>query len=166
MKKLIALMFCLAVMATVARAEYPEPKANKEISTQVADKVTGSLRVVVLKIYAADNSAEQYSGKAVILGFSEDFTKVDLLLGTTLTEGIDLIEQNSNAPILGKITNGMIKTADATAFKDFRPVQVKRRNRPEMFYRATLPVGNLTGNNLSNAKQMPKIPAQQAEKLL
>ena len=165
MKKLIALMFCLAVMATVARAEYPgAPK--KDVNESVTAQVNMGLRVVDLKIYAADNPTEAYNGKAVIVKFNDDFSKVTLLMDTTLTEGVDLIQQISEAAILGKITNGMIKMADAAALKNFQPIQVKQRNRSEMLLQVTLHVGKLTGNNKHNAQLMKPISSQQAVKAL
>lgn len=166
MKKLIALMFCLAVMATVARAEYPGASSKTDVNASVTAQVNASLRVVALKIYAADNQSEFYTGRAVIIKFNNDFSQVTLLMDTALTEGVDFIRQNSTAPILGKITSGMVKPEESGALTNFQPVKIQHRNRPEMLLQVVLHTGKLTGNNKHNAQVIKPITSQQAVKVL
>ena len=162
MKKLIALLFCLAVVAGVARAEYPNQKAD--LNDQVSAQVNKNLRVAEMMIYAANDATENYTGKAVILKVEKN--KIELLLDAKLTEGVDLIDQVNTGLILGKLVNGVIKTQNATALKVARSINIRRNNRPENLYVATLSVGKLEGNNARNASLIKPLDAQAATKLL
>lgn len=162
MKKLIALLFCLAVVVGVARAEYPNQKAD--LNKQVSAQVNNNLRVAEMMIYAANDATENYTGKAVILKVEKN--KIELLLDAKLTEGVDLIDQVNTGLILGKLVNGVIKTQNATALKVARSINIRRNNRPENLYVATLSVGKLEGNNAHNASLIKPLDAQAAVKLL
>ncbi len=162
MKKLIALLFCLAVVVGVARAEYPNQKAD--LNAQVSAQVNNNLRVVEMMIYAANDDTANHTGKAVILKIEK--SKIELLLDANLTQGVDLIDQTSAEPILGKLVNGVIKTNNATTLKVSRSISIRRNNRPENLYVATLSMGKLAGNNAHNASLIKPLDAKNAVKLL
>lgn len=164
MKKLIAFVSCVIVMTVMAYAERPAKKANLE--AQVTAQITNGLRVVDVTVYPAEDSADKTTGKAVIISFNQDKSKVDLLLDVNLTRAVDLADDEGTGPVLGKIVNGMIKVADASILKNIRSVQIQHRNRPEHVYRVTLAVGKLTGNNAHNAQLMQPISEQKAIELL
>ncbi len=164
MKKLIAVCCFVLAVASVGYAHKNAPK--KDLGTQVTEQIANNLRVVDVTLYPADNSAEQYHGKAVILSVDLKKSKVNLLFDVTLTQGVDLIDQVSTGPILGKLTNGILITKDAVLVNNFSSVNVQHRNRPEHLYRADFSLGKLTGNNAHNAQLLRQMPVQEAVKLL
>ncbi len=165
MKKLIALMCCLAITAVAAYAEYPGANASKELGTRLTGKVNGSLRVVSLKIYPANAPQQVYVGKAVIIGFNNNLTSMELLFSPSLSAAVDDINESGDTVILGQISVGMVKP-NTPARLTLRSVQIKNRNRDEIVYKATLPTEKLTGSNAHNAQVLKNISVQQAVKLL
>lgn len=165
MKKLIALLFCLAVVAGVARAEYPGASGGSRLSDKLTGTVNGSLRVVSFKIYPANAPDMVYTGKAVIIGFNNNLTSMDLLLDPSLSAAVDDINDSGDTVILGQVKVGMVKPENPARLT-FRSVQIKRNNRNETVYKATLPTEKLAGNNAHNAQVLKNISVQQATKLL
>ena len=152
MKKLIALMFCVAVLATAARAEYPqqEKKKKADMRQAVDQQVDKAQRVVALQVNTGNLPAEYANGKAVIIGTQKG--KLVLLTSQSLATDIDAL---GDEVVFATFTQNKKKTHGMIA-------NIKADN-PAMnqhFYVITLQVKN------GVSKQIPMLPLQEARKLL
>ena len=151
MKKLIALLFCVAVLATVARAEYPQaPKQKTGMQQTVDQQVDKAQRVVSLQVNTGNLPAEYANGKAVIVGTQKG--KLVLLTSQSLATDMDALGDD---PVFATFTQNK-KTTHALI------VDIKADNPAvnRHFYVITLQVKN------GVSKQMPMLPLQEARKLL
>ena len=155
MKKLIALLFCLAVMATAARAEYPKqaPEKNAAMQQAVDQNIEAAQRTTVLRIMAA-GQPDVVQGKAILAGFTDNYKKMVLI--TTRDLAVDMTEPFEDAQSMtGAVLNGPVKVSGAL---DYRHVRVKGATN---LIKITMDV-KLQGSNLAKAKQFKMISDEQA----
>ena len=149
MKKLIALLFCLAVVAGVARAEYPQAK-NDSMQQAVDQQVDKAQRVGTLQVNTGSLPAESADGKAVIVGTQNG--KLVLLTSQSLAIDIDGL---GDEPVFATFVKNKKKVnAMIVEIKAYNPVTNQH------FYVVTL-----QGKNASFGK-LPLLPLQEAKKLL
>ena len=153
MKKLIALMFCLAVMATVARAEYPQQAPEKANAMQQAvdQQVNAAQRTTVLKISAVGYENTDALGKAVLMGFTNNYKQMVLMATRDLNN--DVVSLGADE-LVGAVVNGPLKAAGAV---DYRHVNLNGAN----LIKITMSV-KLQGRNLAKAKEFAMITDAQA----
>lgn len=149
MKKLIALMFCLAVMATVARAEFPNAKSDA-MQQAVDQQVTAAQRVITLRVNTGSLPTIQATGKAVMIG-----TKGGNLVVLTSRALADDIDSMGDEPVFAILVNGKKKTyAMVVNMKADNPAMNKH------YYILTLKGRDNTFSKL------PPLPLEEARKLL
>ena len=150
MKKLIALLFCLAVVSGMARAEYPQSAKNDSMQQAVAQQVDKAQRVVTLQVNTGNLPAEFANGKAVIVGMQKG--KMLLLTSQSLATDIDAL---GDEPVFATfVKNNKKMHAMIVDIKAYNPVTNQH------FYVVTL-----QGKNASFGK-FPMLPLQEAKKLL
>ena len=155
MKKLIAVICCLAVAAVFT---YAKPNAN--LNAKAEQAVNGQLRVLTLEVWPTVSPKDAFSGKAVIVGFSNNFTRMTLLLSESMTTDVDILEEGGELSWLGQVTKGFVQPEKAfeTKFMGFN-------TNKKRYYKVTVAV-ELKGSSLHNARQMKNISLQEAAKLL
>lgn len=153
MKKLIALIFCLAVFVPAVYAEFP-----KEMQAQTAQAVNNQLRVLTMKVWGADFPESVVTGKAVIVGFNANYTQMTVLASPSLSMDIDILGADI---VLGSVSKGFVRPELPTmlTIESYNPDVNKH------YYKLTFAV-SLKGTNLHNAKQFKRIPLSEATKLL
>ena len=150
MKKLIALLFCLAVVTGVARAEYPQAKRDS-MQQAVDQQVDKAQHVGTLQVKTGSQPTEFADGKAVIVGTQKG--KLVLLTSQSLAIDIDAL---GDEPVFATFVKNQKKTHAMIAnIQAYNPVTNQH------FYVVTL-----EGKNVSSFGKLSMLPLQEAKKLL
>ncbi len=153
MKKLIALLFCLAVMATVARAEYPKTEypqqGNDAVQEKVSQQVDISRRTAQLEISAVGYDSKA-KGKAILMGFTNNYKQAVFMATRDL---------NNEVVSLGadELYGAVASPIKAVGNVDYRHVNLNGAN----LIKITMPV-KLQGADLAKAKKFAMITDAQA----
>lgn len=156
MKKLLTLLIAFSAVAAIAATAFAETETNA-LNDAINNK---ALRQVTVETWLADFPGNSAIGKAVIVGFNNNYTKVTLLTSESLATDIDTLDESGESlTYLAKITKGFI-------FSKAARVTIYAHNvNGHHYYKLTLPVA-LTGNSLHNAKVLKNISLADAVKLL
>ena len=155
MKKLIALMFCLAVLVTVARAEYPKtefPQTTNALGKQVSQQVEAAQRTVEMRIISVEYPTLTSEGKAILMGFTNNYRQMVLMATRDLSN--EVLTMGIDDGLKGSVVNGPLKISGTV---DYSMVNLNG----EHLIKIIIPV-RLQGQNLVKAKEFAMIPDTQA----
>ncbi len=163
MKKLIAVFVSLsaAVLASAA-PDFPKMGENQSVTLQqqVNSQVDLANRVVTLKAWIADTPQEEVTGQAIVLGFNEDLTRVELLLHPSLATDFDIYEEVPTW--IGILADGVFANTKASAITWHGGQHI---NGHYNSYKISLPVA-LTRDQKLKAEKIKKISAKEAAQLM
>ena len=120
----------------------------------VTQQVDTAQRATMLKIVSTEYETVTSEGKAVLMGFTNNYKTMVFMATRDLTNDVTLMASDE---MKGEVVNGMFKSSGAV---DYQFVTINGN----AFIKITMPI-RLQGRNLTSAKQLQMLTDEQAVRM-